>query len=179
MDKFAEAFPLSDESNAIFLATEDFEKLSGEEQKAKEEEALKSVVGALDKMVEWKSHFPDEITQAVSILARAVGYGVAPSEEEGDEKEEETGSTEKAIETILGKFKGLVTAISTATSKLEEELASKMLRAAKGELVQFDDLSIELELEEGEKTVISASKFIALLEIAIPEVIQEGVEDAA
>lgn len=206
MDKFAEAFPLSEELLAIFLPDEEVEKLSDEDRGKKEQEAQKALVGSLDKLVEWKSHFPEDVINAVSVLAHAVGYGDAPEGEKngkpiicskcktenaiGAEKcskcEEvfkieipDEGSAAKAVEGAFGKVKALMDAFSSALGKLQEDLASKMLRAAKGEAVQFDGISIELEVEEGEKTVISATEFIAMLQEIIPEVIQEGVKDAA
>lgn len=209
MDKFAEAFPLSKELLAVFLSDEEVEKLSDEDRGKKEQEAQKALVTSLDKLVEWKSHFPEDVVNAVSVLAHAVGYGDAP-EGEGEKNKGKTitcskcetenalgtekcskceevfkieipdeGSSAKAVEGAVGKVKELMDAFSSALGKLQEDLASKMLRAAKGEAVQFDGISIELEVEEGVKTVIPAAEFIALLQEVIPEVIQEGVKDAA
>ncbi len=181
MDKFAEAFPLSEELGATFLAKEDFDALSADEQKAKEEEALKSVVSALDTMVEWKAHFPEAVSNAISVLARAVGYGAPadPVEEADEDNQEAHGPATKALENALGKLKALISSFSEAAGMLEEQLASKMLRAAKGEAVEFDEVVIELPTEEDKTATVPAAEFIALLKEATEEVLKEGVEDGA
>ena len=178
MDKFAEAFPLSEELLAVFMSKEDFDKLSEDEKKGQEQKAQEAVVKALDQMVEWKAHFPADVTEAVSVLARAVGYGV-PVEVEVEEEVKEpenTGTATKALEAAIGKMKELISAFSEAASTLETQLASKMLRAAKGEAVQFDDLSIEITLGDDKPVIVPASEFIALMKEATAEVLTEGVE---
>ncbi len=210
--KFDDAFPLTEGMKAVFLEDKVYDELSEDDRKANDGKVEEAMQKSLDLLIEWKSHFPAAVVEAIGVLSTAIGQEVSEEEGDGDGTDavekitcvkcsevhdkgvekctkcgeafpEDTppidGMTQKAMEMVLGKVKGLMTSMNTAITKVEEDLASKMLRAAKGEDVQLDDILVELDLEDGKKTTIPAVEFIETLKQATTEVLEEGAKDAA